>query len=134
MTLNIYTDGGAKGNPGPAAIGIIFYLDNNEIFRHREDIGVATNNFAEYSAVLKAFEFIKQQITKNKIQTTKIIFHSDSLLMVNQLNGRYKVKNKNIQNLIFQIRGLEVELGLPVFFKYIPRELNKVADQLVNET
>jgi len=77
MTLNIYTDGGAKGNPGPAAIGIIFYLDNNEIFRHREDIGVATNNFAEYSAVLKAFEFIKQQITKNKIQHhRKCKYHS----------------------------------------------------------
>ena len=133
MTLNIYTDGGSKGNPGQSAIGIVAYVDEREIFRHREDIGIATNNFAEYSAVLKALELLKTQITNYKYPITKVIFHSDSQLMVNQLNGRYKVKNKVIQNLIFQIRGLEVEIGLPVYYKYIPRELNKVADGLVNQ-
>ncbi|MFQ5452136.1 MAG: ribonuclease HI family protein [Candidatus Paceibacterota bacterium] len=131
MILSVYTDGGSKGNPGPAAIGVVAYADGNEVFRYREDIGKATNNVAEYRAVLTAMSKLKTQMSKlNKV--TRIDFYSDSRLMVNQLNGHFKVKSSNIQDLIFKIREQELVLGLPVVFYYIPREENRVADNLVN--
>lgn len=132
MTISIYTDGGAKGNPGPAAIGIVAYCDGIELFRHREDIGIATNNIAEYTAVLRALELIKQKRPNFKFQITNVKFYSDSELLVNQLNGVYKVKNKPIQELIFSIRAVEMQLSVSVFFTHIPREKNQVADALVN--
>jgi ribonuclease HI len=137
MTLKVFTDGGAKGNPGPAAIGIIAYIDGRELFRHREDIGVATNNIAEYTAVVTALSKLlpRRQTGKNQISNinvSKVEFYSDSQLLVNQLNGLYKVKNIRIREFILQIRILEQELNIPVFYRHIPREENRVADELVN--
>jgi ribonuclease HI len=132
MTLKIYTDGGAKGNPGPAAIGMVFYLDGKETFRHREDIGVTTNNVAEYTAIIRALEKLKSLITNYKLQITKIEFYSDSSLLINQVNGLFKVKNAKIREFIMKIRILEQEIGLPISYHLIPREENRVADRLVN--
>lgn len=134
MTLKIFTDGGSKGNPGPSSIGIVFYLDRKEIFKYREDIGVATNNVAEYTALIKALENVKTQSSKlqSANQISKIEFYSDSKLLVNQVNGLFKVKNAKIREFIFKIRTLEEEIGIPVSYHFIPREENKVADNLVN--
>lgn len=147
MTLKVYTDGGARGNPGPASIGIVFYLNGKKVFSHREDIGVATNNVAEYSAVVTALENIKNQISllrpaqrdfegQAKIKMTNQIlniqFFSDSSLLVNQVNGFFKVKNARIKEFIFKIRTLEQEIGLPINYNHVPREKNQVADDLVN--
>ncbi len=135
MVISVFTDGGSKGNPGPASIGIVAYDEaKKELFRHRDDIGIATNNVAEYSAVLKALTLLKQQLTSNKIQPTKINFFSDSELLVNQLNGVYKIKNSAIQNLIFEIRGEEMKLDLPISYTHIPRSQNWLADKLVNDS
>jgi len=131
MILHIYTDGGSKGNPGPAAIGGVAYLDKKIIFKFREDIGVATNNDAEYQAVIMAYKklsMINDQLSKVK----KIEFFSDSQLLVNQLNGFYKVKNGRIREYIMQIRILEAEVKIPVIYQHIPREKNQAADDLVN--
>jgi ribonuclease HI len=132
MTLKIYTDGGAKGNPGPASVGMVFYLDGKEIFRYREDIGITTNNIAEYTAVIKALEKTKSLNTNYKLRITKIAFYSDSRLLVNQVNGLFKVKNSKIREFIMKIRILEQEIKLPISYHLIPREENRVADRLVN--
>lgn len=131
MILKVYTDGGSKGNPGPAAIGYIGYLDGKELFRGREDIGTATNNDAEYTAVIRALEKIREQ--KEQLKNIKRIdLSSDSRLLVNQANGLFKVKHGKIKEYILKIRILEQEIGTPISYMNIPREENTVADALVN--
>jgi len=139
MVLKIYTDGGSKGNPGQASIGMIFYLDNKTIFQHKEKIGVATNNDAEYTALIKALEILNPKsqnpnklLIANLQNIKKIQFFSDSKLMVNQVNGLFKVKNGKIKEYILKIRTLEQEINLPISYHFIPREKNTIADSLVN--
>lgn len=135
MILQIYTDGGSKGNPGLAAIGAVAYLDKKVLFKFREDIGVATNNDAEYKAVIKAYDKVKE-LKGSRVDELKevkhIEFYSDSQLLVNQLNGLYKVKNGRIREYIMQIRIFEQEVKIPVSYQHISREKNQVADDLVN--
>lgn len=130
--INIFADGGARGNPGPAAIG--FYiedLEGKEIVSVGKKIGEATNNVAEYTAILAALIWLldnREKIEKN----TKVNFYLDSLLASSQLSGIFKVKNAKIRELIFLIRQKEEELGIDVCYKHIPREKNKKADRMVN--
>lgn len=131
MILKIYTDGGSKGNPGPSSIGMVFYLDGEKIFTYQADIGIATNNAAEYQAVIVALSNIKTQMSQLK-KVNKIEFYSDSRLLVNQVKGLFKVKNSAIREFVFTIRTLEREIGLPISYHHIPREKNTVADRLVN--
>ena len=130
MTLKIYTDGGSKGNPGPSSIGIVFYIDGKKVFSHHESIGIATNNDAEYTALVRALELIVKQYKEEKIN--KVEFYSDSRLMVNQVNGLFKVKHGKIKEYMLKIRGLEQEVNTPISYHYIPREQNQEADLLVN--
>lgn len=132
MVLKVYTDGGAKGNPGPAAIGIVIYKDGEQLVRYRENIGIATNNIAEYTAVIKALTLIRENASSYMLSVASIEFYSDSKLMVSQLNGFYKVKNAKIRELVFKIRILEQELKIPILYHYIPRSYNVLADKLVN--
>lgn len=134
MILQIYTDGGSKGNPGPSSIGGIFYLDKKKVFDFKRSIGIATNNDAEYKALIEALINIKNQISKIKTtnQISKIEFYSDSRLMINQVKGLFKVKNGKIREYILKIRGLEQEINLPVSYHLVPREQNQEADKLVN--
>ncbi|MFA6081305.1 MAG: ribonuclease HI family protein [Patescibacteria group bacterium] len=127
MILKIYTDGGSKGNPGPSSIGGVFYLDQKKIFDFKKSIGIATNNDAEYQALI---EGLKQ--TPNFKNITKVEFYSDSRLMVNQVKGLFKVKNGRIREYILRIRGLEQEIKLPISYHLVPREQNQEADKLVN--
>jgi len=139
MVLKVFTDGGSKGNPGPSSIGIVFYLEGTKVFSHNEQIGIATNNDAEYKALIKALEIInpKSQIS-NKFQLPnfknikQIHFYSDSKLLVNQVNGLFKVKNAKIREYIIRVRILEQEIKLPIIYSYIPREENQEADAMVN--
>lgn len=132
--LRVFIDGGSKGNPGPASIGGIFYLENKELFRFHENIGNATNNEAEYQALIFALKEIKnnKNIWFRNASVKKIKFYSDSALLVNQVNGFFKVKNDKIRQYLFNIRLLEQEINLPITYNLIPREENKVADKLVN--
>ena len=135
MVLKVFTDGGSKGNPGLSSIGGVGYLDGKQIFEFKKSIGIATNNDAEYKALIEALINIKNpsfaKATVGK-QISKIEFFSDSRLMVNQVNGLFKVKNGKIKEYILKIRSLEMEINLPVSYSYIPREENTVADNLVN--
>lgn len=131
MELKIFTDGGSVNNPGPAAIAFLAYHDNHFVFSFSKNIGINTNNFAEYSALTKALEWVKNN--KNKLNATKIVYFSDSNLMVNQINGLFKVKNAAIRDFILKIRVLEQEIKIPIVYKHIPREENRLADSLVKK-
>lgn len=145
MNLSVCTDGGAKGNPGPAAIGLVVYEGekpakssiekaDNELFRYREDIGDGTNNEAEYTAVVRALELIRDKIEAEELEKPeRINFYSDSELLVKQLNGIYKVKQAHIRDFVFKIRILESELQTLVTYSHVRREHNKLADALVND-
>jgi len=129
--IAIYTDGGSRGNPGPAALGVYIEDENKkELARIGKTLGVATNNFAEYSAIVEGLSWAIEN--KNKFNIEKISFFMDSQLAYSQLVGLYKVKNEKIRELIFLIRQKEAELKIPVWYNHIPREQNKKADFMVN--
>ena len=125
--VKIYTDGCSRGNPGPAGIGIlIINNDGREIKRISEYIGKATNNIAEYRAILRAV---------NECESRKIdeaIFFTDSELIVNQLNKSYKVKNKKIKTLYIKLLNKLINFK-NWSIKHIPREDNEIADSLANQ-
>lgn len=130
--LSVYVDGGARGNPGPAAVGLLATDEkNNNIFSVGKKIGFATNNQAEYTAVVEGLRCVLQK--KNKLSgLSRVEFFLDSQLVVMQLRGLYKVKNPWLKDLLFKVRQLEIEVGLPVAYNHIPREKNRKADRLVN--
>ena len=129
----IYTDGGSRGNPGPAAIGVVICnKKGEEIKKYSEYIGRTTNNEAEYQAVIFALKKIKQLFGKKNVKNLEVEINSDSELLVNQLNGKYKILDSKIGNLFLKTWNLEIDVGR-VKFNLIPREKNKTADQLVNE-
>ena len=123
----IYTDGGSRGNPGPSAIGVV--LGDKE---YSENIGVRTNNEAEYEAVIFALKKAKALFGKKAIKTSEVEVRSDSELLIKQLNGEYKILEPKIQSLFLKAWNLRIDFG-KVKFTLIPREKNKQADRLVNE-
>ena len=129
----IYTDGGSRGNPGPAAIGFIFCNEKGQIFKKYSDyLGEATNNEAEYQAVILALKKFKALFGKKLAQNTEIELRSDSELLIKQLQGEYKILEPKIQSLFIAVWNLKLDFK-KVKFKLISREKNKEADQLVNE-
>jgi len=123
----IYTDGGSRGNPGPSAIGVV--LGDKE---YSENIGVRTNNEAEYEAVIFALKKAKALFGKKAIKTSEVEVRSDSELLIKQLNGEYKILEPKIQSLFLKAWNLRIDFG-KVKFTLIPREKNSGADRLVNE-
>ena len=132
MILKVYTDGGSKGNPGPSSIGGVGYSQGKKVFDFKKSIGIATNNDAEYRALIQALELVKLPPKPYSLIPNKIEFYSDSRLMVNQVKGLFKVKNGRIKEYMLIIRGLEQEINLPITYHYVPREENIEADLLVN--
>jgi len=140
MILKVFTDGGSKGNPGPSSIGIVMYSGKEKIWAYHADIGIATNNDAEYRALIEALKKIRnsksEDPNKSKFpsfkEIEKIEFYSDSRLMVNQVRGLFKVKNGKIKEYILQIRAFEQEIGLSLTYTHVPREENSEADTMVN--
>lgn len=127
--LKIYIDGGSRGNPGDAAIGVVIYNDKREeIYRFGEKIGAKTNNIAEYSALIRALEHLKKMISNTD---EKILIYSDSELLVKQINGIYKVKNKKLKTLYDKAKSL-LKNFKNIEIKHIVREKNTVSDWIVN--
>ncbi len=121
-----YIDGGARGNPGPAGFGVrVEEADGALIEEFAESIGVATNNVAEYRALLAALEWAKRH------GRDQLHVRSDSLLLVQQMLGNYKVKNAGLQPLHAKARVLAHEIG-KVTFEHVGRALNMHADRLAN--
>jgi ribonuclease HI len=130
----IYTDGGSRGNPGKAGIGVVFYNEKEQIIKeYGEYIGDnLTNNDAEYSAVIFALKKFKSLFGKLLAENTDIEIRADSELVVKQLNGDYRLSDPKIQQFFIEIWNLKFDFK-SVKFKHIPREKNKEADKLVNE-
>jgi len=130
----IYTDGGSRGNPGPAAAGVMFCNEKGQsIKEYSEYIGDnLTNNEAEYKAVIFALKKFKAVFGKKLAKNSEVEIRSDSELLVKQLNAQYKILNENIQPLFLEIWNLKFDFK-KLKFKQISRDKNKQADRLVNE-
>jgi ribonuclease HI len=123
--VTVFIDGASKGNPGEAGCGVVIYGLGEEPILLKKYIGHATNNIAEYNALILALEKLKE------LNIKEIIIKSDSLLLVSQLNGKYAVKNPNIRKLFRVYLSLAVNFD-KIKVMHIPRELNKEADRLAN--
>jgi ribonuclease HI len=127
LRAKLWTDGGARGNPGPAAYGYVLEADDGTVLAaHGEAIGEATNNVAEYRALVAGLEKA-QELGVDELEVV-----SDSELLVKQMRGEYKVKNEALRELSLQASGLARQLG-DVTYTAVRREHNELADQLVNE-
>lgn len=126
-TLIIYTDGGSRGNPGPSASGYVIMDENKEILEEGgEYLGITTNNQAEYQAVKLALEHAE------KFSPNSIEFRIDSLLVVNQMNGIYKIRNRDLWPVHKAIKDLAGKYP-KVTYNHVRRENNKLADKMVND-
>lgn len=131
-SINIYTDGGSRGNPGPSALGTYIESDDKtELASIGRRIGVTTNNIAEYSAIKEGLDWVLEKLNEMP-DLKKINFYMDSNLAASQLNGLYKIKNAGLRVIYFEIKSLEAQIKIPIYYTHIPREQNKKADRLVN--
>ena len=131
--ISIFTDGGSRGNPGHAAIGVyIIDKDKNKMHEFGENIGIATNNVAEYKAVVATLSWLienEELIEKD----SNISFFTDSQLIYSQIVGLYKIKDAKLRELLFKIREKEAQIKGNIRYFQITREQNKNADRLVNK-
>ena len=127
MKARLFTDGGARGNPGPAAYGYVLEAEDGTVLAARgEAIGVATNNVAEYSALIAGLEMACE------VGVDDLEVVSDSELMVKQMRGEYKVKNVALRELSLRAKAAQRRFG-SVRYTAVRREHNELADRLVNE-
>ena len=127
MKAKLFTDGGARGNPGPAAYGYVLEAEDGTVLAaHGERIGVATNNVAEYRALIAGLD----KALELAVPEVEVV--SDSELLVKQMRGEYRVKNAALQDLSIQAGRLAREIG-NVTYTAVRREHNELADLLVNE-
>jgi ribonuclease HI len=125
----MYSDGGSRGNPGPAALGV--YIETLDK-RYGEFLGTKTNNEAEYAAILFGLKKIKLLIGKAKAKQTSVECRMDSELACKQLNHEYKIENEKLQPLFLEIWNMMLDFS-GVKFVHVRRELNTVADACANE-
>jgi len=130
----INTDGGSRGNPGPSAIGIVFFNEKGQNLKeYSEYLGDnLTNNEAEYRAVIFALQKFKALFGKKLAQNSEIELKSDSELLIKQLNGEYKILDPKIQSLFLKVWNLRLDFK-KIKFTLISREKNKTADGLANK-
>lgn len=129
----VFTDGGARGNPGPAAIGIVIYDGTGNMLKsYGQAIGRATNNEAEYRAVIFALEKIKALYGKEKIKRLTCEVNMDSELVARQLGGTYRIEEERLWPLFMKIWNLKIDFER-IAFNHVPREKNREADRMVNE-
>lgn len=129
--ITIHTDGGARGNPGPAAIGVVFTDAQGVVMNEiSECIGEATNNVAEYSAIVRALEALGTLVKDTK--AVRVTFKLDSQLVQRQMLGEYKVKDANLKTYYDEAQKMLPEFD-SVTFVHVPRSENKEADKLVNQ-
>jgi ribonuclease HI len=126
MIITIHSDGGARGNPGPAAIGIVLEKTTGEILATiSEYIGETTNNQAEYRALVRGLEKAKE------FGATEVRCYLDSELVVKQMNHEYKIKDAELSALF--VKAWNITRGIRVSYHHVARERNKIADRLVNQ-
>jgi ribonuclease HI len=137
--IEIFSDGGSRGNPGHAGVGVLIREKDNQINSKSDNrveiskyIGIATNNQAEYRAVIEGLRWLttnKQQLTTD----TQIDFYLDSQLVVEQLKGNYRLKNEGLKPLFTEVQELISKINGNISFTHILRDKNTIADKLVNK-
>lgn len=133
MKYILYADGGSRGNPGEAALGVVVCNEKGEALKkYGQALGETTNNEAEYQALIFGLKKIKQVFGKEEMKQSELEVRMDSELIINQLSHKYKIEEPNLQKLFLQVWNLMLDFG-PMKFVAIPREENKEADRLVNE-
>ncbi|HEX9608670.1 MAG TPA: ribonuclease HI family protein [Candidatus Paceibacterota bacterium] len=129
----LYTDGGARGNPGPAGAGAVIAEENGTVIKEvSEFLGKQTNNFAEYQAVILGLKKLKQ-LFGSAVWHMDIEVRLDSELIVRQLSGKYQIKEPTLFPQYIAVHNMRVKDFSHVTFRHIPREKNKEADRLANE-
>lgn len=129
QTVIVYTDGGARGNPGPAGAGIVIYDGEKKVAEVKKFLGKQTNNWAEYEALALAL----QEAKKRGLSEREIEIRMDSELIVRQMGNQYQVKEETLWPQYMKVHNLLVAHFPTTQFVHIPREKNKEADALVNE-
>ena len=129
--VTIYTDGGARGNPGPAGAGAVVYRGKKKIADVSEFLGIQTNNWAEYEALILALEAAR--VSLGSPVREKVMVNMDSELVVRQMKGEYRVKNPELKTKYAKVLALIAESFPHISFSHVPREKNKEADALAND-
>ncbi|TSC68496.1 MAG: ribonuclease H, partial [Parcubacteria group bacterium Gr01-1014_66] len=129
----IYTDGGSRGNPGDAALGVVMKDVSGKILKsYGKTLGVMTNNEAEYQAIVFALQKAKALLGRARTRNLRVEIRADSQLLVRQLNAEYKIEEPRLFPFFIAVWNLKMDFG-EVSFRHIPREENREADRLVNE-
>lgn len=130
-TLKIYSDGGARGNPGPAAAAFVVIEDGKVIHKDNEYLNKKTNNEAEYFGVLMGLKWLSDN--QQEYLNYHISYNLDSELVTKQINGQYKIKSPNLKPLISKVQKLIEGIDNKIVFVSLPRSRNSLADSLVNQ-
>ena len=128
----IWADGGARGNPGPAAYGFVIEGPGVSRTLQGKTIGTATNNIAEYTSVIEALKKLKSLLGSGKASKAAVRVHADSELLVKQANREYKIKDAELQVKYIELHNLRLDFA-SVAFVHVPRNKNVDADRMVNE-
>lgn len=133
MKFTLYADGGARGNPGPAGAGaVVFDESGKRVVEVADFLGVATNNIAEYEAVLRGLTVLKDAFPEGYFRHAEVIVKMDSKLVIEQMKGAYRVKHPNLIPRHMEIKNLIVRHFSKVEFVHVPRAQNADADALAN--
>ncbi len=128
MKVTIYTDGASRGNPGPASYGYVVLDEHNKLIHEAGQVlGLQTNNFAEYTAVREALSYV----IKNLPLAKSISIKADSKLVIEQLAGRFRIKNEALKVIYLEIKKLCANFE-QIHYQHVPREQNKQADRMAN--
>ena len=130
----IYTDGGSRGNPGVAGCGAVIADSSGQVLKKASKaLGTATNNEAEYSAVILGLETLKKLVSGEKLKQAEIEIRMDSQLVASQLAGTYQIREERLWPFFIKVWNYQVKDFPKIKFTYIPREQNSLADGLANE-
>lgn len=130
VSVEIFSDGGARGNPGPAASAFVVMRDGKIIHKQSKYLGKTTNNVAEYGAVVIALEWL----LKSEHDIDLVNYYVDSELVCKQLNGEYKIKSPHLLKLVLKIKAMEKKFDGIIDYHFVRRDKNKLADYLVNKS
>ena len=134
MRATLWTDGGARGNPGPAGSGaVVFDQAGKRVVEVSDYIGVATNNIAEYEALLRGLAKLRDEYPAGYFSGAELLIRMDSKLVIEQLKGAYKVKHPNLVPRFLEVKNLIARSFPHVSFEHVRREYNTDADALANE-
>lgn len=132
MLALVHTDGGSRGNPGPGAWGFVIELENGEVLAEgKHYLGTCTNNEAEYKGLIAGLESLRELTKTSPLSGARVMM--DSNLVVQQVNGVWKIKEDRLRTLAAQARSVMASLPFSVQLMYVPREQNRGADALVNQ-